>query len=132
MPTRKKFVPREAWNQPGPGPFGEEKSLGVAGGGLGARRGGHRLGEGEGVRSSRVTLQSLDFVLKSRKQHGQLLGGHCGCPWGWAGGAGLQDGRPLDGAWPGEEAAEEGNRIGALFGQPQAGLPGRPQEGRVR
>ena len=55
-------------------------------------------GRREGVGSSRVMLQSLDFVPKSRKQHGQQLGGHSGCPWGWAGGAGLWAGRPLDGA----------------------------------
>lgn len=60
---------------------------------------------GEGSRCSSITLESLHFSPKARKQHGQRLEPL----WlrvGWAGGAGLDAGRPLDGARPGEGAAE--------------------------
>lgn len=60
-------------SQPGPGAFGEEKSLDAAGGLWEPDVGTAGLGGREGSMSSRVTLESLDFFPKARKRHGQGL-----------------------------------------------------------
>lgn len=58
---------------------------------------------------------------------------HSGHPGQWIRGVSLEAGDPLDGVWPGEEAAEEGSRwIGAVFGKHQTELAGRLASERGR
>lgn len=110
--------------QGGPG----EKSQGVAGGVVGARRGGWRLGREEG-RSSSITPESLDFFPKARKQHGQRLEATlAACGVGWRDWPGCREALGWCPTWGG--SSRGGSRwIGAMFGKHQLGLAGRLQVG---